>query len=103
MHIRVTHAGTRFQRQQEANAKSLSAANASTEDETKELAARVEELDTLCKVQDEEAAIADAARSATLAVMCVVIGVHAFCVCIQFVDLTLDLYIGSCNNYGSTQ
>lgn len=62
------HIVTRFQRQQEANIKTLSAAKTSTENEIEELAARIKELDTLSKIEDEETAIADAARRATLAV-----------------------------------
>lgn len=54
--------------EQEANIKTLSAAKTSTENEIEELAARIKELDTLSKIEDEETAIADAARRATLAV-----------------------------------
>lgn len=57
------------QRQQEAKTKSLPSANRSKENEAKELVDRIGELQLQCKSQDEDAAIADAARRAAVQVM----------------------------------
>lgn len=55
--------------QQEAKTKNLSAANRSKENEAKELVDRIGELEVQRKSQDEDAAIADAARRAAVEVM----------------------------------